>query len=125
MNKVHAPFADNISRLFGLHALTGREAAEILDTSPVAISEWRQGKRSPSLGALLRLSELFEIAGDRLVTSRFEDLLPELSDRERYRRVEAKIAQSRRAPTVTVLGHIPREALKAPVIRAKARKAKR
>jgi len=122
VKKVNTPFGDNIGRLLGLHALTGREAAEILDTSPVAISEWRQGRREPSLRALLRLSELFEVAGDRLVTSPFVDLLAgELSDPERYRRVEAKIAKSR----IALLGHVPTESLNRPIIRAKARKTKR
>ncbi len=90
-------FSDNIDRLLGLHRLTGREASRILGISTVAISEWRQGKRLPGLPALLSLSETFEVAGDRLVTATFSELLAnELGDVDRFDRVEDKLARSRR-----------------------------
>jgi transcriptional regulator with XRE-family HTH domain len=90
---VNGPFADNIDRLLGLHRLTGREASRLLDVSTVALSEWRQGKRMPGLPALVKLAELFEIAGDRLVTATFPELLErEAGDVDRFVRVERKLA---------------------------------
>ena len=39
----------------------------------------------------MTLSGFFEVSADRLMTATFEDLLPELCDKERYARVEEKI----------------------------------
>jgi transcriptional regulator with XRE-family HTH domain len=97
VKKVHASFGDNVSRILGMHNLSARDASKLLGLSTVALSEWRQGKRSPSLNALLRLSAVFEVAGDRLVTAPFTDLLAnELGDVDRFERVEEKIAKANR-----------------------------
>jgi transcriptional regulator with XRE-family HTH domain len=96
VKEIHDEFATNIDRLLGLHGLTAREAAKLIGLSAMALSEWRLGKREPSLKALIRLSALFEVAGDRLVTVPFRDLLSnELSDPDRFDRVEARIDQGR------------------------------
>src|SRR5205085_7493282 len=66
---------------------------------------WRQGKRMPGLPALVKLAELFEIAGDRLVTATFPELLErEVGDVDRFVRVERKLA-----PTMLPVGTRPRK----------------
>jgi len=57
----------------------------------VALSAISTGKRKPSLDTLMTLASFFEVPADRFMTATFEDLLPELCDRERYARVEEKI----------------------------------
>jgi transcriptional regulator with XRE-family HTH domain len=101
-------FADNLDRLLGLHRLTARDASRLLDVSTVALSEWRQGKRQPGLTALLRLSGLFEVPGDQLVTTPFSELLAgPLGDEYRFQRVEAKIARAQRPLKAVKPGEVP------------------
>ena len=95
-------FANNVHRLLGLHGLTASRAAQkdLIGLSQQALSEIMGGKRSASLHSASRLSTFFEIPMERLLNAPFEDLLAEeLSDRERYRKVEAKIPQSARDRT--------------------------
>jgi transcriptional regulator with XRE-family HTH domain len=69
----------------------------LLDVSTVALSKWRQAKRQPGLTALLRLSALFAVAGDQLMTAPFSELLAgAISDVDRFERVEGKIAKAQR-----------------------------
>jgi transcriptional regulator with XRE-family HTH domain len=101
-------FADNLDRLLGVHRLTAREASRLLDVSTVALSEWRQGKRQPGLTALLRLSALFEVPGDQLMTAPFSELLAgAIGDVERFERVEAKIAKAQRPLKAVKPGEVP------------------
>jgi transcriptional regulator with XRE-family HTH domain len=101
-------FADNLDRLLGLHRLTARETSELLDVSTVALSEWRNGKRDPGLTALLRMSALFEIPGDQLMTVPFADLLAgPLGDVDRFERVEEKIARALRPVKPVKAGEVP------------------
>jgi transcriptional regulator with XRE-family HTH domain len=82
---------DNLPRLLGFHNLSAREASEHLKISQVALSAISTGKRRPSLDTLMTVSGFFEVPADQLMNASFEDLLPELCDRERYVRVEEKI----------------------------------
>ncbi len=89
-------FPDNLNRLLGLHSLSAREAAEMLDLSHSTFAKWGTGLRQPSFSRALRLGEFFEIPADRLATAEFEDLLAgEFANPERFRSVESKIAQER------------------------------
>jgi transcriptional regulator with XRE-family HTH domain len=91
-----------------MHGLTAREASRLLDVSTVALSEWRQGKRQPGLTALLRLSALFEVPGDQLMTARFSELLAgSMGDADRFERVEAKIAKAQRPLKAVKAGEVP------------------
>lgn len=93
-------FADNLRRLLGLHGLSASRAKGLVGLSGQALSELMGGKRNASLHSASRLSAFFEIPMERLLNSPFEDLLAEeLSDRERYRRVEAKIPPEARDRT--------------------------
>jgi len=44
---------------------------------------------------LVAISEFFEIDALKMVSSPFEELLPDLADPERFKRVEAKINRAR------------------------------
>ncbi len=91
-------FPDNLNRLLGLHALSAREAAEMLDLSHSTFAKWGSGLRQPSFSMALRLAEFFGVPTDRLATAEFEDLLQhELADPERFGAVEARIREARAA----------------------------
>jgi transcriptional regulator with XRE-family HTH domain len=84
--------ADNVSRLFGLHKLTTREAATLLRVSPQALSELRNRRRTASLHTAQQIARFFEIPLDRLLDAPFADLLAhELAEPDRFASVEAKI----------------------------------
>jgi transcriptional regulator with XRE-family HTH domain len=90
-------FSENLQRLLGLHRLRARDASELMGISPQALSEWMRGKRSPTLDTLLRVAKFFELPVDRLLSESFEDLLAhDVSDRDRFRRVEEKIRRRAR-----------------------------
>ena len=40
-----SPWADNVSRLAGMHGLSHDQLAKLLGLSPQTISTWRSGKR--------------------------------------------------------------------------------
>ena len=91
------PVVDNVVRLMGVHGLTARGISHLVNVSPQAISEWKYNKRDPSLQTVLMLAEFFEVPGHRLVNAPFDALLTnELSDPERFHRVETKIKRQRR-----------------------------
>src|ERR1035437_3443149 len=89
-------FTDNFVRLLGLHALTQHFTAQLLGVSEATMSSWMNGKSTPSLNKAIGIAELFQISTDKLMGSEFADLLEnELSDPERFRRVEARIHAAR------------------------------
>jgi transcriptional regulator with XRE-family HTH domain len=92
----HEPrFSDNLSRLCGMHKLSGKDAAKVLETDPATFSQWLNSRRQPSLNLILRLSEVFEVSPDRLMKCEFSELVEnELGDPARFERVEKKIRKS-------------------------------
>jgi transcriptional regulator with XRE-family HTH domain len=89
-------FPDNLNRLLGLHSLSAREAAQMLDLSPSTFAKWGTGLRQPSFATALRVGEFFGLPADRLATAEFEDLLEhELADAGRFKAVEGKIRDER------------------------------
>ena len=89
-------FPDNLFRLLGLHRLTAREAAGMLDISESALGKWGAGARRPSFETALRVSDFFGVPANRLAQAEFEDLLEnELADAKRFQAVEAKIRHAR------------------------------
>ena len=89
-------FRNNFSRLLGLHNLTAREAAQILELSQSTVGKWGTGLRQPSFATALKVGEFFGIPADRLATAEFTDLLQhELGDPERFQAVETKIHHAR------------------------------
>ncbi|HEX4519005.1 MAG TPA: helix-turn-helix transcriptional regulator [Gaiellaceae bacterium] len=90
------PFADNLGRLLGLHALPAKEAAEMLNLSQSAFSKWAHGGRQPNLNTVLRFADFFGVSADRLARAPFEDILSnDLADPARFRAVEAEISKRR------------------------------
>jgi transcriptional regulator with XRE-family HTH domain len=91
--------ANNIRRILGLHALRATRDSYLLELSPQALSELQTGTRRPSLETITKIATFFEVPIERLMSAGFDDLLAnELSDPERFQRVEAK---KETAPTRT------------------------
>lgn len=89
-------FTDNFVRLLGLHALSQHFAAQLLGVSDATMSSWMNGKSTPSLGKAITIAELFQISTDKLMGAEFHELLAtELSERERYEKVEERIRRAR------------------------------
>lgn len=89
-------FADNLTRLMGLHGLSSTFTASLVGVAPASFSAWLNGRASPSLHSVIVLAELFRVPTDRLLATPFVDLLDhELSDRQRFLDVEATIKQRR------------------------------
>ncbi len=85
-------FTDNFVRLLGLHRLSQHYTAQLLGVSEATMSSWMNGKSQPSLNKAIAIAELFQISTDKLMGTRFVDLLPaELADPDRFERVEARI----------------------------------
>jgi transcriptional regulator with XRE-family HTH domain len=89
-------FTDNFVRLLGLHGLTQHYTAQLLGVSEATMSVWVNGKATPSLSKAIAIAELFQVSTDRLMGAEFADLLAhELSDRERFDKVEERIRRGR------------------------------
>ena len=84
-------FAENFSRLLGMHDLTDRQAAQLLRLAPQTISMWRRTDREPSANTLHAIANFFEINSLDLGARPFQEMLPMLADPERFQRVEKKI----------------------------------
>ena len=66
--------------------------AQLLGVSEATLSAWMNGRSSPSLPKAIDVAALFQVSTDRLMGAEFADLLQhELSDPERFERVEARI----------------------------------
>lgn len=83
-------FAGNLIRLAGLHGLNDIGLGKVLGVSPAAISTWRHGRREPGGSTVIAISEVFEIP-PHLLTGDFEQILPLVSDPERFSRTEKRV----------------------------------
>jgi transcriptional regulator with XRE-family HTH domain len=83
----------NLTRLFGLHALSNRDAAKLLGASPQAISAWTVGNRMPSAEYLLAIGRIFEVNPTALLDLEPHQLVESLADPQRFRRVEQRIRE--------------------------------
>jgi transcriptional regulator with XRE-family HTH domain len=91
-------FVDNLPRLMGLHGLSSTFTATLVGVAPASLSAWLNGRASPSLHSAIALAELFRVPTDRLLATPFVDLLEhELSDRQRFLKVEATIKERQAA----------------------------
>src|SRR4051812_35962664 len=91
-----SPFPDNVRRLFGLHALSGAEAAKLLGISQSTIAKWARGTRAPSFKTAMIVGSFFQVSAERLATAEFFDLLAnELASPERFRAVEERVTRAR------------------------------
>jgi transcriptional regulator with XRE-family HTH domain len=90
-----SPWADNVSRLAGMHGLSHEQLARLLDMSPQTISMWRAGKRRPSGDAFMAVGSFFEIDPVALNQQNFEELLSWVANPDRFSAVETKIKRAR------------------------------
>jgi len=87
-----APYwADNVSRLAGMHGLNSEQLAQYVGLTPQTISMWRSGKRRPSTDALLAVGRFFEIDALGFATHPFKEHLRAVGDPKRFESVEQKI----------------------------------
>lgn len=96
MKMPYSPWADNVTRLAGMHGLTHQQLAELLGLSPQTISLWRSGKRQPSAAPMMAMSKLFHIDLVALSDQPFRELLPLVADQDRFDATELAIRQHRR-----------------------------
>ncbi len=87
-------FADNFDRLLGLHRLTARRAAELLDVSAASLSYWRNGRREPDRDSLYRISIYFLVDPWEIMEASAHDFLVTLADEGRFDEVEKQIANN-------------------------------
>jgi transcriptional regulator with XRE-family HTH domain len=87
---------NNLRHLLGLHDLTASKASALLGLSQQALSELQAGRReNPRRQTVQKLATFFEVTGWKLEGMPFDQLLAdELSDQERYLKVEAKIPRT-------------------------------
>lgn len=88
-------FHDSLKRLAGVHGLTAKELALALGVSAQSVSELVNGKREPGTKTLMQIRELFEVDPLRMHDG-FDEILPEVADRERFKRVEKKLQKQHR-----------------------------
>ena len=86
-------FANNITRLAGMHGLTQSQLAKVLGVTPQSVSLWRSG-REPSTSVIIKASEVFRLPAEKLFSVEFAELLPLMDDPEDYREVDRNIQRA-------------------------------
>ncbi len=87
---------NNLRHLLGLHDLTAAKASGLVGISQQALSELQAGRReNPRRRTVDKLATFFEVTRWKLEDMAFDQLLvDELSNPDRYLKVEAKIPRS-------------------------------
>ena len=86
-------FANNITRLAGMHGLTQSQLAKVLGVTPQSVSLWRSG-REPATTVVMQASHIFQLAAEKLFSVEFEELMPDMAEAEHYRIVEKNIQRA-------------------------------
>jgi transcriptional regulator with XRE-family HTH domain len=89
-------FGDNLRRVCGVHDLSGQDLAHVLDVSPQTVSHWMQGRRVPTLDLSMAIQELFDLPIVTMLSSPFDQLLPQLGNVPRFHQTEKRIARAKR-----------------------------
>jgi transcriptional regulator with XRE-family HTH domain len=89
-------FGNNLRRVCGIHDLTGKDLAKVLDVSPQTVSHWMNGRRVPTLDGSMAIQNLFGLSVVDVLSSDFTELLPAIADAERFVQAEKRIARSKR-----------------------------
>jgi transcriptional regulator with XRE-family HTH domain len=85
-------FADNFARLLGLHRLTAKRAAALLEVTPVSVSRWLNGHREPDGDSLWRISMYFLVDPWVLTESEAKDILHDFARPSRFEAVERQLS---------------------------------
>jgi transcriptional regulator with XRE-family HTH domain len=89
---IETAFSDNFHRLLGLHRLTAKRAAELLEVSAPSLSYWLNGRREPDRDSLYHISIFFLVdPWDIMETSAHDFLSRYIADGERFHTVEKQI----------------------------------
>jgi transcriptional regulator with XRE-family HTH domain len=64
--------------------LTAKQTAEMMDAAPSIISEWKNGRIKPSIDHIIKLSQIFNVSTDYILTGLERELPPEAQLTEGY-----------------------------------------
>ena len=67
---------ERINHLLKQNNMTAKELVKKLEISKTAMSEWRSGKTKPSIESLLKISKIFDVPIDWLITGQ-KNITPE------------------------------------------------
>ena len=77
--------SDRLQALRKSHGLSQEQLAEKLDVSRQAISKWESGQANPDINNLLKLSSIYEVSTDYLLSGREVDSQIIYNDRVIYK----------------------------------------
>ena len=77
--------SDRLQALRKSHGLSQEQLAEKLDVSRQAISKWESGQANPDINNLLKLSSIYEVSTDYLLSGREADSQIIYNDRVIYK----------------------------------------
>lgn len=77
--------SDRLQALRKSHGLSQEQLAEKLDVSRQAISKWESGQANPDINNLLKLSSIYEVSTDYLLSGREVDSQVIYNDRVIYK----------------------------------------
>ena len=86
-------FADNLSRVLGMHRLSHAQASVLLGVSANSFSSWMTGRREPNRDALLNVARWFELPVETLYRGSAVEVVTLSAEPERFARIEAKIGR--------------------------------
>ena len=80
MEEINDIIAQNISKLRKSKKLTQTDLANLLNYSDKAISKWERAESSPDISMLIRISEIFNVDLNYLITKHSDDEIANLSN---------------------------------------------
>lgn len=93
MDELKLIVASNISRLRALNSLTQTQLGEMLNYSDKAVSKWERGEAVPDAYVLKKLSEIFKVSVDYILTKHDEICVkPAVRDEKRRHSLVAGVA---------------------------------
>lgn len=75
---------DRILKLMKEHNYTAKKTTELLGVSQSTISDWKSGRIKPSIEHIIKLSQIFNVSTDYILTGLDKELSPEEQLKEAY-----------------------------------------